>query len=128
MVIPLTFDDLTPEEHAWICNGCGPVWFKVPEFIFREACCRHDFDYWSGFTANDRARADRRFLARMREAIKASAANPWQRWAWWFVAQRYYWAVKLFGRRSFRFDRRCYGTRDDLIREMQGGTTTPEPA
>jgi hypothetical protein len=67
---PLSYDELTPEERAWICNGCGPRGGpNVPDFIFNKSCCRHDFDYWLGFAESDRTRADSRFLTNMLEDV-----------------------------------------------------------
>lgn len=119
MTIPLHYEDLTPEAHAWICNGCGPAWDRVdlvPDFIFTEAGNRHDFDYWSGFNENDRQRADQRFLNNM---LLAAKARPgwWDRQWYTFLAWRYYSAVRLFGKSFFRY-RKSYGTAEDLAREM----------
>lgn len=60
------YDDLAPEQHAAICNGCGSKAAAVdlvPDAVlwadFTPACDRHDYEYWLG---HDKPGADRRFL------------------------------------------------------------------
>jgi len=120
VTIPLTYNDLSPREQRWMCNGCGPKLGVdidvVPDFIFHDACERHDFDYWLGFSEGDRARADRRFLVAMQEAARA-CSGWWSRRWYSFLAWRYYWAVRWLGKGAFSYRER-YGTREDLEREM----------
>jgi len=120
MTVPMLYELLSPAEKAWMCNGCGPKLGVsvdlVPEFIFHEACERHDFDYWRGFSAADRYRADTRFRATMLKA--ASAQESWWSRRWYaFLAWRYYAGVRAFGASAFSFRTR-YADRDDLVREM----------
>ena len=119
MTVPLTFEDLSEHEQLWMLNGCGPgFWSRfVPEMVWHDACQRHDFDYWLGFTKHDRYRADRRFLTAMLKAASDRARGWWSRrwyrmWAW-----RYYYAVRLLAKGSFSYRDR-YGSREDLEREM----------
>ena len=57
------YKDLTYEEKIVTQNGCGAKHgIKVPDFCFREACNRHDYDYYTGGTNEDRIVADKRFL------------------------------------------------------------------
>jgi len=117
---PLLYADLTSVEKAWMCNGCGPKLGisvdLVPEFIFHEACQRHDFDYWSGFRASDRKLADQRFLRHMLDAAARETSWWSQRWHT-FLAYRYFAGVRAFGTKAFSF-RASYATREDLVREM----------
>lgn len=126
--VPVSYDELTDAERAWMVNGCGPgtgFWQRmVPEMVWHEACNRHDFHYWLGFREQDRYLADRRFLRNMLEAANKAAGTGWwsgfrrayyKAWAW-----RYYWAVRLLGGPTFT-RRERYATRDDLEREMAAG-------
>jgi hypothetical protein len=124
--VPLTYEQLTDAERAWMLNGCGPgnFWGKlVPEMIYHAACNRHDFDYWSGLGPRDRYLADRRFLMNMFAAADVCAALYGGFWSWWLKnyyhawARRYYVAVRVLGKKRFAF-RDHYGTRADLAREM----------
>jgi len=114
---------LSDEQLAWISNGCGPSFLSslVPDLLFRRACDRHDFDYWSGFAEDDRYRADIRFLVRMQEAADEAAGTGW--WArlrrrfYRSIALRYYYGVRWFGKGAFSYRKR-YGSYEDLEREM----------
>lgn len=98
------FEDLTPEERAMICNGCGPKggWIKPPHAIFFKASCdHHDYGYWKGCTEADREICDRKFYEAM---IADCAPLPWYqyiRYRPWVYA--YYHAVRLFGKESFYY-------------------------
>lgn len=117
MTVPMIYESLTPEEKAWVCNGAGPKnGPDVPDFIFTEAANRHDFDYWLGFSDQDRARADNRFLDNMLAKAKTQA-GWWARQWYTVVAWRYYSAVRWLGRPAFSFRER-YATHEDLVREM----------
>lgn len=63
------YDELSPEDKARICNGCGPGGWKIdviPDNLLgasiREACDRHDMAYHLG---RDKDEADRDFIANM---------------------------------------------------------------
>lgn len=114
---PLRYEDLTAQERKWMCNGCGPHGGPdVPDFVFYEACCRHDFDYWLGYTSADRDAADQRFLNSMLAA--ASMQSSWWLRTWYkFLAWRYYSAVRWLGSSKFE-NRGRYGTREDLAADM----------
>jgi hypothetical protein len=120
-VTALRYEDLTPAEKAWMCNGCGPklgvMPDLVPEFIFHEACQVHDFDYWFGKSARDRKQADQRFLDNMLDL--ADGQRSWWSRKWYsFLAWRYYAGVRSFGAKAFSF-RDHYATHDDLVLEMR---------
>jgi len=97
-------EDLTVNQRVLLTNGCGaakgPV--PVPEFVFGDACDRHDFAYWRGGTKDDRLKADRRFLREMRDA----AMEPLSL----ILALAYYQAVRLFGSKHF-----AYGDEKDYL-------------
>jgi hypothetical protein len=93
-----------PASADWRADGCStplPVGLGDTgrSFDFTDACNRHDFAYRNYkllgvFTADIRARVDRRFLADMRADC---ARRPWtQRYACRVWAQTYYRAVRLF--------------------------------
>ena len=66
------FKDLTPDEKQEICNGCGPKGgFKVPDFVFKESCDHHDYNYFLGYKEKHRKKADSQFY----EAIKDQINN-----------------------------------------------------
>ena len=120
MIVPLNYEDLTPSEKTWMCNGCGPklnIPDLVPDWIFTSACNVHDFDYWAGKSAADRYNADRRFRANM--LVLATKQDSWAARQWYsFLAWRYYAGVRVFGAKAFSL-RDHYATREDLVREMR---------
>jgi endogenous inhibitor of DNA gyrase (YacG/DUF329 family) len=90
------YRDLTEEQKAVICNGCGPKggWVPVPEFFCHASCNHHDFKYWVGGTKDDREKADLEFL----EAMLVDAGDDPAKQT---IAFTYWMAVRLFG--SFCF-------------------------
>ena len=113
---PLKFEDLTAEQLDYLVDDCGkPGVLDVPDFVFNIACERHDFDYWSGCTQNDRLDADLRMNRLMREAI---ASEPWYRRVWLYpVASTYYWAVRI-GSAKYFYIGPNKRTLEDLEKEM----------
>lgn len=104
------------KEKEFLTDDCGNHFLDVPDWVFTEACRRHDFGYWLGNTKQDRARVDWRFYLDMLDSI---GEQPWyRRWYLTAVARTYYYAVRLFSGKFF-----YYGpfkrTRNDLIREMR---------
>lgn len=108
---PCRFRNLTEIEKKVICNGCGAKggWFKPPNYTFTASCNRHDFSYWLGGDEGGRKRADRGFLDAMLYDAKWKSVSrwgfnlrPWWR-RYWFkgAAYRYYWAVRIGGKKSF---------------------------
>lgn len=100
---PLRYRDLSADERAAICNGCGAKggWVPVPDFCFRASCDHHDFNYWLGCNRKDRLKADRQFYAAMRAD---AAALPWYRQPLAYTgATVYYLAVRACGWRAFHF-------------------------
>ena len=114
----LRYDELSCEERAVICNGCGRKggWLDPPDWIFVASCDRHDASYWIGCTEADRKRADQGFLSAMLE--DASRAPWWSRNWYRFVAWTYYRAVRWFGASAFYYGPRKR-TREDLDEHMR---------
>lgn len=98
------YEDLTPEEKAEICNGCGGKggWIKPPHRIFFDASCNHhDYGYWCGGTEEDRLNCDSKFYAAM---VNDCADLPWYQyiryrpWCW-----GYYLGVRKCGGKYFNY-------------------------
>lgn len=94
----LHFADLTPEQRARICNGCGPKgnFVPVPDFLFTASCDHHDFRYWRGGIELDRLAADNEFLYAM--LADAGECHEMQ-----VAAYTYYLAVRVFGAVCFHY-------------------------
>ncbi len=90
-------------------NGCGPGWggYLVPEYIFAEACNRHDQCYMS--CQMQKEDCDRRFLDDMRRACDARYPNErGQRAACKTAAYGYYRAVRTkIGWGTYQWAQRC---------------------
>jgi len=106
----IRYRDLTEEQKAIICNGCGPKggWVPVPEFFCHASCDHHDFNYWLGYREEDRLKADRQFYTEMR---KDAGWNPWKL----SVALTYYLAVRVFGKSFFHYAKKERDVTDLLI-------------
>lgn len=102
-LLPDGYADLTPEDKARICNGCGAGGWKmdiVPDNVLgidiTEPCNIHDYEYYLGI---DRVRADCRLLANIMVACEthhphlAPAVLP--------IANTYFAAVRLLGGEYF---------------------------
>ena len=99
----LKYRDLTPEQKAKICNGCGGKggFIKPPQFLFRASCNQHDFYYWRGGTELDRKKADDAFYRFMK--MDANSAE-WYRVVFYrMIAFSYYRAVRAFGKKYFSY-------------------------
>ena len=108
------FNDLTPQERAIICNGCGPKAFYIPlpTFLFRTCCDHHDFNYWLGCKEVQRKKADLQFLREMiHDANTADTVNARKRRRAYAVI--YYFAVRVGGIFCFHYGRK-QRTRMDL--------------
>jgi hypothetical protein len=118
MPMPMLYSELTPEERAWMCNGCGPKFGSsaVPDCIFEPACDRHDFDYWLGYTDSDRYQADVFFRSNMLHIV-SSLSSLRARVFYTLLAWFYYAMVRFFGAKVFTYRER-YATREDLVCEM----------
>jgi hypothetical protein len=83
----IRFSDLTPEQEAFICNGCGGKggWVPVPEFFCHASCDRKD--------------ADHDFLVEM---LKDAGDDPTKQ----TIALTYWMAVRLFGAFYFHYSDR----------------------
>jgi hypothetical protein len=108
----IRFSDLTPEQEAFICNGCGGKggWVPVPEFFCHASCDHHDFRYWKGGSEADRKDADHDFLVEM---LKDAGDDPTKQ----TIALTYWMAVRLFGAFYFHYSDREQDEYD-LAREM----------
>ena len=87
------------EERKIICNGCGPkgLFIPIPNFVFKEACDHHDFNYWIGCNKAQRKKADKQFLTEM---LYEANGNLWYKiWAY-----TYYRAVRIGGIKCFHWD------------------------
>jgi hypothetical protein len=98
------YEDLTPSEKKYLCNGAGRKGWQgklVPDLVFREAANRHDFDYWRGCTEKDRDKADERFMSNMVHcAINKDNGKKralFFRFLYLRLAPIYYTAVTTFG-------------------------------
>ena len=95
---PEGYLDLTPEQKAEICNGCGAKGLLdfVPDHIlgacFEEPCNIHDYGYSLG---NDKRGEDRRFLFNM--SVASDTDDPILYGARMEFAWRYFRAVSLAG-------------------------------
>jgi len=94
----IRYRDLTEEQKALLCNGCGPKggFVPVPEFCFHASCDHHDFNYWLGHTVLDRLKADLQFYKEMR---KDAGWNPCNL----IFALAYFLAVRTFGFAFFHY-------------------------
>lgn len=88
------------EGHVFPGCGCGEgskgILLDVPEFVFHDDCCLHDYLYNLGGTERDRKAADDQFY----DAMKRSAGHDP---LWKFMAWAYYRAVRTFGTRFFNY-------------------------
>ena len=98
------YRDLTPTQKKKLCNGAGKEGLQgwlVPDFVFREAANRHDFDYWKGCTEKHKKAADRRFLENMLNAAEYKSPGKKRfllaRMFFRRMAIRYYAAVMELG-------------------------------
>ena len=90
--------------------GCGSDKARidyVPDTIYglsiRDACCRHDFRYGVGGTADDKKLADREFLDNMLEIIESNKKWYYPTWLARRRALTYYDLVVRFGDGSFHW-------------------------
>ena len=99
----LKFRNLTDDQRAEICNGCGAMggWFQPPDYIFTASCDQHDFNYWLGGGDAERKKADLQFYQAMKR--DANSAPWWKRWFYKGAAWRYYTAVRAFGKKAFYY-------------------------
>jgi hypothetical protein len=97
------FDELTSEQKASICNGCGSK-KAIVDFVpdgalgadFTPACDRHDYFYWLG---GDKCKADRQFLYNL--MVCCECEDKLLYIARCKIAFAYWEAVTLFGDSSF---------------------------
>jgi hypothetical protein len=116
------YEDLTSKEKAHLTDGCGNHFLDVPDFLWIEACNRHDFEYWSGFTSRHRSEADWDWFWNMLgEVDKADRVRlNHAPLVYKGVALLYLVAVRLFSGKYFEYGDR-HKTREDLEVEMKDG-------
>jgi hypothetical protein len=116
------FEQLTEDQKATLCNGCGGKGgtVPVPQFMFHASCDRHDYHYWIGCTEADRHAANLDFYARLIRDADRSADDKFWLWRWAVraslhaIARAYFDAVEEFGARYFYFAP-CKRTLADLL-------------
>ena len=110
----IRFHELTPEQRAFVCNGCGRKGglLDPPDWMFTASCDHHDFNYWLGYRELDRAKADWQFYQAM---LEDASRSPWWSRAWHkLMAWAYYKAVSYFGKAAFH-----YGERERTLEDLQ---------
>ena len=84
-------------------NGCGSkgAWIKIPNFIFKASCNKHDLYYNKGGNKHDRFVADYLFYKYMKEDVINS---KWYKIPYYFIwATLYYESVRVFGKKHFNY-------------------------
>lgn len=100
---PIRYKNLTEEEIAALCNGCGKKggFIPVPEFKFTASCNHHDFNYWLGCSEAHRIKADFQFLTAMLHDAEYKESgkrrNIISRNYYRSLAHIYYYAVRICG-------------------------------
>ena len=119
------YDLLTPEEKAYVTNGCGPKFGLLgsiaPDFCgtYTSACNLHDWIYWSGGPVAIKDLADIKFKDDMR--VINSGLSWWKRFTLSWVPDFYYSIVRWLG--NPMYSRTPYRrTRQDLQREMRNAS------
>jgi len=96
---PKEYWNLTEEEKKKICNGCGgrggKFNFLIPQGKFKEACDIHDYMYHTGYTQEDKRKADATFLYNMDSIVRELKGIK----KWWYkkLAKIFYKAVYKYG-------------------------------
>jgi len=106
---PPGYLELSPDEKAKICNGCGASGAKfdfVPDTVWwlsiTEACDRHDYMYFVAKPKlEEKAKADQAFRYNMLVIVENQSGNFFTRWLRRIGIQKYYLAVKHFGGPAF---------------------------
>lgn len=99
----LLVSDLTPEQYKRICNGVGPVGFRIKclNKMFKPAADQHDLDYYIGGTSDDRNFADTDFY-------RSCTLLAGGKFFWRVIAFVMYCAVTCLGYFSFHYgEKRC---------------------
>jgi len=117
----LTYESLTIKEKNFLTDDCGNHFLNVPDWVFTDACRRHDFAYWLGCTEKDREAADWRFYLDM---LESTLTQPWYRRIHLIImARMYYYAVRLFSG-SFFYYSAHQRTQEDLDEQIRSGIKT----
>ena len=116
----LTYKELTLEEKEFLTDGCGNYILDVPDFMWTEACRKHDFGYWSGYTKRDRSEVDWEwFWSMISDVDKADRKTiNHSPLVYKAVALIYLIFVRIFSSKYFEYGDK-YKTREDLRAEME---------
>ena len=95
-------------------NGCGACngfwkWLKPPHYnFFKTQCNIHDISYGTGGQEIDRHIADVKLKYNMKDWVKSYFENrkPISRYWYLFLCNCYYFAVRIFGKKSFNFTKK----------------------
>jgi hypothetical protein len=104
---PAGYWNLTPEEHRFMCDGCGRgiLSIVIPDVVFglriTAACDIHDYMYLVGDTYEDKQAADRVFLNNMLRLVEARTDWDWLKKLRAATCYLYYLAVDKLGGPSF---------------------------
>lgn len=73
----INWEELTKEQQDHFSNGCGPSFLPdvFPDSFMKEACSRHDFNYFLGGTKLDFIRAEEQFKRDGKEALEKTKAG-----------------------------------------------------
>jgi hypothetical protein len=114
---------LTPDEKAYVTNGCGPRFGSmgelVPDFcgLYTEACNLHDWLYWSGGPSAIRKLAD---IQLRHDMERINNCLPWyKRLALSWAPRVYYWWTRSKLGKLAYYRAPYRRTRQDLKKEMR---------
>ena len=99
-----------------LCNGCGgrggKLNFIIPQKHFEEACNIHDYMYATGYTEEDKRKADATLLFNLDTIVKEMEGIK----KWWYkkLAKTFYKAVHDFGD--------YYFWKDKKFKDLEGRT------
>jgi phospholipase A2-like protein len=112
----LKYEDLDRDAQLYLTDGCGNHVLDVPDFMWEEACRRHDFGYRQGHTKADRARVDGDWYDDMCHAVDEVDLGDLNhsKWVYKLVATVYFLSVRLASWRYFEFGDR-YNTLEEMM-------------
>ena len=117
----LTYEQLDRETQLFLTDGCGNHLLDVPDFMWTEACRKHDFGYRQGHTKEDRTRVDRDWYKEMLFDIDEVDLDTlrYSKWVYKIVATIYFLFVRALSWRFFEFGDR-YNTLEEMILAREG--------
>jgi len=110
---PKEYWELSEKEKQKICNGCGGRGgmfnFLIPQKHFQEACNIHDYMYATGYSEEDKRKADATLLYNLDLIVKQTKGlkRVWYK----KLAKTFYKAVHNFGDYYFWKDKKF----EDLV-------------